>query len=77
MVLRVLGVVLAAALAYCCWYAWDNYGQFANVARWTGDRELRWLRPWLTEFRTVILCVAGFLALSVVSWVWSKLKLGH
>ncbi|MEL6997148.1 MAG: hypothetical protein AAFP68_02720 [Pseudomonadota bacterium] len=77
MVLRVLGLVLAAALAYSAWYAWENYGQFANVARWSGDRELRWLRGWLTEFRTVILCVAGFLALSALSWIWAKLKLGH
>lgn len=77
MLLRVLGLVLAAALAFSAWYAWENYGQFANVARWSGDRELRWVRGWLTEFRTVILCVAGFLALSVLSWIWAKLKLGH
>lgn len=74
---RALGLVLAGALAIGLWYAWANYGQFANVARWTGDTELRWLRPWLTEFRTPLLCIAGALALSFLSWVWAKLNLGH
>lgn len=75
--LRLLGLVTAAALAYGAWYAYDGYGQFANIGRWTGDRELNWLRPWLTEFRMPLLCVAGFAVLSVLSWLWSKLKLGH
>ena len=75
--LRLAGLVAAAALAYGAFYAYDNYGQFANFARWTGDRELRWIRPWLVEFRMPLLCVAGFLSLTVLSWLWSKLKLGH
>ena len=74
---RVLGLILAAAIAFGFWFAYDNYGQFANVARWTGDRGLGWLRPWLTEFRMPLLCVAGFLSLTFLSWLWSKLKLGH
>ena len=77
MALRIAGLLLALAIACACWYVHENYGQFANVARWTGDRELRWLRPWLIEFRMPLLCVAGFLFLSCLSWLWSKLKLGH
>ncbi len=77
MALRVLGLIFAAAITFGCWYAYENYGQFANVARWTGDRELRWLRPWLVEFRMPILCVTGFLAFTGLSWLLSKLKLGH
>lgn len=76
-VLRLVGIAAAVALAWGAFHAYDNYGQFANVGRWTGDRELNWIRPWLTEFRMPILCVVGFLALSVLSWLWSKLKLGH
>lgn len=77
MMLRAFGILLTVAIATGCWFAYDNYGQFANVARWTGDRDLRWIRPWLVEFRMPILCVAGFLALSALSWLWFKLKLGH
>lgn len=77
MLKRLLGLLLAAAITFGCWYAWENWAQFANVARWTGDPELRRLRPWLTEFRTVIICTVGFLALTALSWLWSKLKLGH
>ena len=75
--MRLLGLLLAAAITFVCWYAWENYGQFANVARWTGNSELRWLRPWLTEFRTVLLCAAGFLVFTALSSLWAKLKLGH
>ena len=77
MMLRVLGIALAAAIAFGCWYCYENYNQFANVARWTGDKDLRWIRPWLVDFRMPILCAVGFLGLSVLSWAWSKLKLGH
>jgi hypothetical protein len=77
MVLRVLGLVLALALAAGLWFAYDSYGQFANVARWTGDSDLRWLRAWLVEFRMPVLCVVGFLVVSGLSWLWSKLGLGH
>ena len=75
--LRLIGLALAAAIGLGFWFAYENYGQFANVARWTGDSDLRWLRPWLTEFRMPLLCVAGFLGLTALSWIWSKLKLGH
>ncbi len=75
--LRLLGIAMAAALTYAAYYAHANYGAFANVGRWTGDRELNWLRPWLTEFRMPLLCVAGFLALTLLSWIWQKLRLGH
>lgn len=74
---RIAGLALAAALAWGAWYAYENYGAFANVAGWTGDRGLGWLRGWLVEFRMPLLAVAGFLTLSAVSWLWSKLKLGH
>ena len=74
---RVLGLILAAAIAFGFWFAYDNYGQFANVARWTGDRGLGWLRAWLVEFRMPLLCVAGFLTLTFLSWLVQKLKLGH
>ena len=77
MLRRVLGLTFAALITLGFWYAYENYGQFANVARWTGDRELRWLRPWLTEFRMPILGVTAFLFLTWLSWLWSKLKLGH
>jgi hypothetical protein len=77
MVLRVIGIAFAAALCWGAYLALENYGQFANVARWTGDNDLRWLRPWLTEFRMPLLCIAGFLSLSVLSWLWQKLRLGH
>ncbi len=77
MALRILGLAVAAVLAFGCWYVYDHYGQFANVARWTGDRDLRWIRPWLVEFRMPVLCVAGFLAFTAISSLWSKLKLGH
>lgn len=76
-ILRTVGLVASAAIAYGCWYAYDNYAQFANVARWTGDRDLRWIRAWLVEFRMPLLCVAGFLGMTVLSWLWAKLKLGH
>ena len=76
-VLRIVGLILALAIAYGAYVAYENYGQFANVGRWTGDRDLNWLRPWLTEFRMPLLCVAAFLALTGLSWLWSKLKLGH
>lgn len=49
MALRVAGLIFAAAIAIAFWYAYDNYGEFANVARWTGDRDLRWIGPWLVE----------------------------
>lgn len=74
---RLIGLTAAAALAYGFWVAYDSYGQVANVARWTGDQDLGWLRPWLTEFRMPLLCVAGFLALSLLSRLWSHLRLGH
>ncbi len=77
MVLRLIGLVFALAIALGAWQAYENYGQFANIGRWTGNGDLTWLRPWLTEFRMPILCVVGFLLLSVLSWLWSKLKLGH
>jgi len=72
-----LGLALAAGLTWTFWYAWTGYGQFANVARWTGEPDLNWLRPWLTEFRAIVLCVTGFLTLSAVSWLWRLLRLGH
>lgn len=75
--LRIVGLAASVLIAVGCWYAYDSYGQFANVGRWTGNRALNWLRPWLTEFRMPLLCVAGFLGLSALSWLWSKLKLGH
>lgn len=74
---RVIGLALAVGLAFCGWYVWSEYQQFANVGRWAGDRDLNWLRPWLTEFRTPLLCAGGFLILTFVSWIWQKLKLGH
>ena len=77
MVRRFLGLLFAAAIACAFWYAYENYGQFANVARWTGERDLRWIRAWLVEFRMPLLCVAGFLALTFLSWLWQKLRLGH
>lgn len=77
MALRVAGLIFAAAIAIAFWYAYDNYGEFANVARWTGDRDLRWIGPWLVEFRMPLLCGGGFLVLTALSWLWSKLKLGH
>ena len=77
MVLRVVGLVAAGLIVFGLWTGYDSYGQFANVGRWTGDRDLNWLRPWLTEFRMPLLCVAGFLLLTGLSWLWSKLGLGH
>ena len=77
MVLRVLGLLFAAAIAFAFWYAYENYGQFANVARWSGDRGLGWLRAWLVEFRMPLLCILVFLALTFLSWLWQKLRLGH
>ncbi len=75
--LRIVGLVAAAALVWGAMLALDNYGQFANVARWTDVKDLGWLRAWLTEFRMPIMCVAGALALTMLSWLWQKLKLGH
>ncbi|MFK7942332.1 MAG: hypothetical protein AB8B85_05370 [Paracoccaceae bacterium] len=75
--LRAIGIVAVAAIVFGCWYSYDNYGQFANIGRWTGDRGLNWIRPWLTEFRMPLLCIAGFLGLTGLSWLWAKLKLGH
>ena len=77
MIRRVAGLALAAALMAALWYAYANYGAFADLARWTGVEALRPARPWLVEFRMPLLAVAGFLALSAVSWTWQKLKLGH
>lgn len=75
--LRVAGLIAAAAIASGAWFAYDSYGQFANIGRWTGEQSLNWLRPWLTEFRMPLLCTLGFLSLTALSWVWSKLGLGH
>jgi len=77
MVHRLIGLAVAALLLGALWAAYANYDLFANVARWTGDRSLGWLRPWLIEFRMPVLCIAGFLSLSAISWVWNKLGLGH
>lgn len=74
---RIAGLVLAAALLTAGWYGYTRYGAFADVARWTGVDALRPLRGWLVEFRLPLTAVAAFLALSAVSWIWQKLKLGH
>jgi hypothetical protein len=76
-VLRVIGIVAVVVLCAGAYYAYDSYGQFANVRRWSGIDDLGWLRPWLTEFRMPILCISGVLMLTVLSWAWQKLKLGH
>ena len=68
----ILGIAVAVAIAFVLWQGWENYGRFANVPRWTGDRGLGWLRPWLAEFRTILLCVTGFLLLTVINWLWEK-----
>ena len=77
LVRRIAGLTLAVALAAAFWAAWEYYPQFANVARWSGDRSLGWLRSGLVEFRTPLLCIAGFLLLTVVSWLAQKAGLGH
>ncbi|MEO1492751.1 MAG: hypothetical protein AAFV19_11415 [Pseudomonadota bacterium] len=77
MILRVIGLLAALALCSGAYYAYDSYGQFANVRRWSGIDSLGWLRGWLTEFRMPLLCIAAFLTLTFLSWVWQKLKLGH
>ena len=77
MVLRVIGLALAAVLIVGAWFAYGNYGEFANVPRWTGDRDLGWIRPWLTEFRMPLLAVGGFLVLTALSWLWRKTGLGN
>lgn len=73
---KLAGLAVAAALLALCWTAWESYPQFANVARWTGDRSIGWLRNWLTEFRTALLCVAGFLLLSAASWILKRIGIG-
>lgn len=74
---RVIGLAVGVAIAAAFWAAWESYPQFANVARWSGDRSFGWLRAWLLEFRTPLLCCAGFLLLSVFSWLAQKTGLGH
>ena len=73
----ILGLMVALGLTWAIWQGYENYGRFANVARWSGIDDLGWLRPWLTEFRMPIICIAGFLGLTLVSWLWQKLRLGH
>ena len=72
-----IGLLLGIAILWGADHMLSTYGQYANVARWTGENSLGWLRPWLIEFRMPLLCVGGFLALSVLSWVWQRLRLGH
>ena len=74
---RLAGLVFATAILALGWYAYTHYGAFADVARWTGQDALRPLRGWLTELRTPLMAAAAFLALSALSWVWQRLKLGH
>lgn len=77
LVRALLGLALALGLTWALWQGYANYGRFANLPAWTGNDSLGWLRPWLTEFRMPLLCIAAFLGLTFVSWLWSKLKLGH
>lgn len=74
---RILGLIAATAIAYGCWVAYDGYAQFQRIDQWTGAESLRWLRPWLFEFRMPLLCSAGFLAFTALSWLIQKAKIGH
>ncbi|MEO0621992.1 MAG: hypothetical protein AAFU49_17085 [Pseudomonadota bacterium] len=73
---HLLGLAAAIGLAALVWAGYDNYLSFARFDQLTGLEDLRWLRPWLTEFRMPLLGVAGFLMLSVASWLLKKLGVG-
>lgn len=76
MVVRVSGLLVAAGLAGLAWIVVTEYASIANVARWTGLPELRWLRAWLIEFRMPVLCILGAFGFSAASALWSRTGLG-